>query len=239
MTGPPGGWSNMPDTDHLPEDVLDPFETLDGGFDLLGAAAHAMTDVPDVATVAERVLALDRDDRFGSSAASVDVTARVDAAPAVTFLDDLARTVQRELFVGGLLADDPEDHMVLAAALQVARENLAGLEDAADRSDVWSAVLALGARLHRAAREGELTDEAVREVALAEYHGLAAAGEPVQDHPDTVAPLHVRADLRVYGAVLAYDSLGLSTEAGAALAAESESDFAEVLDAYGLEPPER
>lgn len=225
----------MSETD-VPESVTDPFAALDQGFDLLAAAAPAFADAADLKAVADEVVAMDRDDRFDSSAAVVGVASRADPAVGVRFLDELAASVQYQLYRSAVSASDPTDHMALAAALQIARDALHDLDGATDAERVLSTLLALGARLHRTARNRTLTDEGVREVALAEYNSQAAVGDPVEAHPDTVAPLHIRADLRVYGAVLAYDVLDLPLAHAASLAAESDSDFADVLEAYDLEP---
>lgn len=228
----------MSERDDVPESVTDPFAALDRGFDLLMATAPAFVDTADLEEVVEEALAMDRDDRFDSSAAIVGVSGRADPQVGVAFLDQLAASVQRELYLRGISASDPTDHMVLAAALQIARDGLNELDRATDAELVWSTLLALGARLYETARDGTLSDEGVRDVALAEYNTHAALGDPVDDHPDSVAPLHIRVDLRVYGAVLAYDDLDLSVARGASLAAESESDFADVLEAYDLESKE-
>lgn len=236
LTALAGCLSRMLDCEDIPDTVTNPFETLDQGFALLETVAKACGDVPALDAVAEQVLAMDRDDRFESSTDIVAVPVKnVDPESGVALLDELATTVQRELFIRGLLAANPKTHMVLTAAIEFGRENivLATNKNAPER--MWSTVLALGARLYRCAETGTLTDEGLREVALAEYHGHAAASEPVGDHPDTVAPLHIRADYQVYGAVLAYDTLELSLAQGAVLADESESDFAEILDAYGVD----
>lgn len=228
----------MSDTDGVPESVADPFAALDRGFDLLASAAPAFADADDVETIADEVFAMTRDDRFDSSVAEVDVTSHADPEVGVAFLDELAASVQRELYLRGLSADDPVDHMVLAAALQIARESLNDIDQATDSSRTWSTLLALGARLYRIAHDRTLTDEGVREIGLAEYNSHAAVGDSPDAHPDSVAPLHIRADLRLFGAVLAYDDLDLPVARGASLAAESEPDFADVLEAYDLDPAE-
>jgi hypothetical protein len=228
----------MSETNGLHDGVTASFAPLVRGFDLIAAAAPAFVDTLDFDRVADETLSMDRDDRFDSSAATVGVTGRVAPRIGAAFLDELAASVQRELYLRGLLASDAGDHMVLAAALQVARDSLDNIDDATDSGQLRSALLALGARLYRTAHDGTLTDEGVRDVALAEYNSHAAIGDPLDEHPDSVAPLHVRADLRVYGAVLAYDALDLPVESGASLAAESESDFADILEGYGVEPTE-
>lgn len=228
----------MSELDDLPDTVTDPFAALERGFDLVAAAAPAFTDTTNIDEVVNETLTLDRDDRFDSSVAAVGVTGRVASQTGIAFLDELAVSVQQDLYYRGLRASDPSDHMVLAAALQIARDRLENLNDGADAEQVWSELLALGARLYQIARDGDLTEEGIRDMALAEYNNHAAIDDPVEDHPDSVAPLHIRADLRVYGAVLAYDTLTLSMEQGASLAAESKSDFANILEGYSVESPE-
>lgn len=227
----------MSETD-APESVTDPFAALDRGFDLLAAAAPAFADATDVEAVADEVLAIARDDRFESAAETVGVASRAEPDAGVAFLDELAASVQRELSLRGLSAADPTDHMVLAAALQIGRDSLGDLDRMTDTGRASSTLLALGARLHRIARDRTISDEAVREIGLAEYASHGAGADSSGAHPDSVAPLHIRADLRVYGAVLAYDDLDLSVARGASLAAESESNFADVLEAYDLDPTE-
>lgn len=219
----------MPTTDEA--DLLDPRTAVAEGLDCLDAGS-ALVGAPAVADVAATLFERDRDERFDAafdlvSDALGDATAG--RADAVEFADRACESVQRTLLRQALQAEETETHVALVGVVENLRTGLA-----ADPDEALGAACALGARLHEYAgsESPALSRDLLREAALCEYVVFEATGDPVERHPDSVAPVQLEADMRVYGAVLLYDRYDLSVETGASLAGERVADFEETVAAY-------
>lgn len=212
-------------------DLRDPRTAVAEALDCI-AAAGSLVGAPDVAALADELLDYDRDERFEvafdvvADAVYGNQTARADT---VAFADQVCTDAQRTLLLQALATDDTDDHMALVGVVQTVRM---GLEAGTD--EALGAACAFAARLHDYATGDTktLSRDLLREAALCEYTVYDSLGDPVDRHPDSVAPVQLHADMRVYGAVVVSDRYDLDLEEGAELAGERPSDFEETIAAY-------
>lgn len=241
--------------------LTDPLLLIDQRFAQLESLCELFIDGfgDAVASAASELQALEQQPRFTDSASvlrdRLRETAQGTASESVLAAIDLAdvadagalclRGVQRELVLQAL--EEPGEtieHLILTAATQLLIDGCTELPAQStdeDREELLSALLGVLSRLYELTRTdsesdpSELTDDAILDIAIGEYHFYRVTAERFERHPDTVPIPSIAPDLAVYGAAIAYDEYGVGIERAALLADEDHDEFRDLLESYGID----
>ncbi|MFB6300131.1 MAG: hypothetical protein ABEH65_07725 [Halobacteriales archaeon] len=240
----------------LNDPLTDPLQLIDAQFEqletLCGLFIRGFPDI--VSSTASELQALEQKPRFTRSSAVFrnhlheqtegpvleSILASVNDGQLSTFGRLYSESIQRVLVLQALEAsEDPMDHLILIAALQILIDGFTEIPDleGEDREELLSAQLGVLSKLHELTEHDQpaLTDSAIRDIAIGEYHFYRITDERVDRHPDTVPIPGIAPDMAVYGAALAYDKFGVTTDRAASLANEDHEEFIEILASYGID----
>lgn len=241
------------------ESITDPIQLIDAHFEQLELLCElfidGFTDV--VAATANELQSLEQKPRFTDSTAvfndhlrersydtDIDsIVESLDGEQIVEVGSQFLGTLQQGLLLQALeQSDDATDHLILMAAVQILLDGLAAMPNQSqpDREELLSSQLAMLSKLYELTQltPPELTDDAILDIAIAEYHFYRVTAERFDRHPDTVPVQSIAPDLAVYGAAVAHDTFGVSTERAAVLANEAHDEFIDLLASYGIDPDE-
>lgn len=185
---------------------------------------------------------------FGSFDAFVDQTASANETERFTLLTRIFEKIRDALLHEIFHTRNPVDVLILVAAVE---EILFAIENATDaapngQKERWlSTVLALVARLFTVMQSvseedtnenGKETDVHLQAIAKDVKWAMFIREEDAMNDPQKQTDSSILAEVRAYGAIIAYARLTISVSRGAQLADCQQSEFTEMLDDADIRP---